>query len=116
CIWVYSGLCRHLWREIDHDFPLAIIVSRRGSSSGVADEIPRLELDRAGIRIERHTDRVAPRGHRLERIAQHPPDHQDAAVARAKMLLGMDRHRPLANLGFVVAGELLVLLLRHVPQ
>ena len=59
--------------------------------------------------------RIAPGGQRIELIAQHPPDHQDAAVALAEMFLGMQRHRSLAGLRLVVAWELLVLPLGHVP-
>ena len=56
-----------------------------------------------------------PFGQRLELVAQHPPHHQDAAVALAEMFFGMQRHRPLADLRLVIPGKLLVLLLGHVP-
>src|SRR6266540_5020640 len=83
--------------------------------SRLANEIPRLEFNRRRVRIKRDADRIAPRGHGLELIAQHPPDHQDAAVALAKVLFRMQRHRALADLRLVIARELLVLLFGHVP-
>src|SRR2546430_12297151 len=85
------------------------------AGSRLANEIPRLELNRRRVFLERDADRIAAGGHSFELIAQHPPDHQDAAVALAKVLFRMQRYRALADLRLVIAGELLVLLLGHVP-
>ena len=52
--------------------------------SGIANEIPRFESNRVGVRFERDADRIAARCNRLELLAQHPPQHRDAAVALAK--------------------------------
>ena len=75
----------------------------------LANEIPRFELDRRRLGIEGDADGVTAFGQRFELIPEHPADHHDAAVALAKMLLGMNGHGALADLGFVVARELLVL-------
>ncbi|MEY9384256.1 hypothetical protein ABIF93_002513 [Bradyrhizobium japonicum] len=67
------------------------------------------------IRPAQHLRTTRRSDHRLQLLAQHAPDHQDAAVALAEMLLGVDGLRALADLGVVIAGELLVLGFRHVP-
>src|SRR5689334_9154642 len=81
---------------------------------GLANEIPGFEHDGRGVRVERDSDRVAPGGERLELITQHPPHHQDASVTLAEMFLRVDRHRTLADLRLIIAGEALMLLLGHV--
>src|SRR5262249_24897600 len=83
--------------------------------SGFANVIAGLEGYRGRVFVERNSDGVATCGKRLELIAQHPPDHQNAAVALAKMLLRMNGDRTLANLRLIVAGKALVFLLGHVP-
>src|SRR6185312_10372099 len=70
-----------------------------------ADVIAGFELDRRGLRIERDANGIAAAADGLELLAQHPPDHQDAAVALAEMLFGMQRDRSLADLRLVVAGK-----------
>ena len=108
------GLRGHLAAQNRPWFPPKLFFLERAGSR-LANEISGLEFDRRRGLIERDADRIAPCGERLELIAQHPPDHQDAAVALAEMLFRMQRHRPLADLRLVIAGELLVLLLGHVP-
>ena len=49
-------------------------------------------------------------GNRFDALAQHLAQHGDAAVRRAEVLGGMDRDRPLADLGVVVPGETLPFL------
>src|SRR4051812_39560427 len=88
---------------------------RRTVDSRLANEIPRLEFDRRRVWVKRDADWIAPCGHRLELLAEHPPDHQDAAVALAEMFFRMHRHRTLADLRLVIARKLLVLLFGHVP-
>src|SRR5258708_2806025 len=84
-------------------------------ASGLANEIPPFEFDRLPAGVERYSDRIAAGFERIELFGQHPPHHQDAAVALAKMLLGMHGHLALTDLCLEVAGEALVLLLGHVP-
>src|SRR5260370_25498518 len=86
-----------------------------GCPPPLANEISRLEFDRRCAFIERDGDGIGSSGQRLELLAQHPPDHQDAAVALAEMLFGVQRHRSLADLGLVIPWGLLVLPLSHVP-
>src|SRR4029079_11319147 len=86
-----------------------------GAGSRFADEIPRFEFNRRRVFLKRYADRIAARCQGLELLAQHPPDHQDAAIALAEMLFRMQRHGALADLGLVVTGELLVLLFGNVP-
>src|SRR5689334_23251581 len=81
----------------------------------LANEIPCFEFDRRRFWIERNSDRVAARIHRLQLFFEHPAHHHDAAVALTDMLLGMDGHCALADLRLVITGELLVLGLGHVP-
>src|SRR3954470_1505690 len=88
---------------------------RRTGASRLANEIPRLEFDRRRARVKRDADRIAACGHRVELLAEHPPDHQDAAVALAEMFFRMHRHRTLTDLRLVIARKLLVLLFGHVP-
>ena len=73
-------------------FPPADFTSGRVSASLTPRECnsPLRIRPAARLRIERDADRIAACGHRLELVAQHAPDHQDAAVALAEMLLGMD--------------------------
>src|SRR5262245_3152944 len=95
--------------------PQGIFVFGFRAPSRLAYEIPRFEFDRRRLGIEGHADGVAAGGQRLELVRQHAAEHHDAAIALAEMLFGMDGHRALADLGLIVARELLVLGLRHVP-
>src|SRR5262249_8229257 len=79
------------------------------------DIVPRLELDGLCVGLERYPDRIATSFHRFQLFAQHAPDHQDAAVALAKVFFGMNRHGAFADLRLIVARKLLVLGFRHVP-
>src|SRR5947208_8416933 len=83
--------------------------------SRLANEIPGFEFHRACVGIKGYADRVAACSYRIELIGQHAPEHQDAAVALTEMLLGMQSDRALAGLRLVIARELLVLGLAHVP-
>jgi len=83
--------------------------------SHLADIIPGFEFDRRRVLVERDPDRIVAFAQGIQLVAQDPPDHQDAPVALAEMLLGMQRDRALADLGLVISRELLVFLLGHVP-
>ena len=64
---------------------------------------------RSGSKIT--PERIAPRLHRLDLLAQQAAEHHHAAVAGGQALLGVQRDRALAHLRLVVVGHPLVLFL-----
>src|SRR6202171_800943 len=113
-----SPMRRPAWPPAARDrpcFPLRFFFRTRRRRSRVAREISGLEFHRWRVLVERDPDGIAPGGHGVELISQHPPDHQDTAIALAEMLLGMQRYRSLADLRLVIAWELLMFLFGHVP-